>query len=475
MPTLLKKILTIIIFVFTFSFLAFLAPSSVQAEPKEFVKAVQEGNNLQWYLGGKSGMLATTADTLFVAIGGAYNEEGNLISAGALQTTSVLIAQLYNKQPASSIDYLAHIINHSGLAKSAYAQGEGWKFLTTTTRGADPDGAGPLLPPEDPVILKIWTVSRNIVYVFFIIIFVAIGFMIMFRSKLNPQTTVNIQLALPNIIVSLILVTFSFAICGFIIDFVFFGHRLIETVFFKPLGKPFYPLIPGGEYYEVASKMDIVSALLYPTSPVAGITSPWAGVNVFGQFIKFFQKGIWDALGSLLGVTTDTTFFGGLIPLILAFTLLGTALKIFFSLITKYVTLILSTIMSPFVFLFTAFPGKGEGISNFLKTMLSAALSFPAITFMFFLSAYFISPDVVIGLNSLPPLNKTGILAPGSGGIGESRVLESLIALGILMATTQVPQAIDQMLGVKPGITGAATPEIGGALRKIPIVGSLLG
>ena len=454
-----------LLFIIFLLLLPFVSPSSVQAEPKEFVKAVQEGNNLQWYLGGKSGMLATTADTLFVAIGGAYDEGGNLISAGALQTTSALIAATYQK-PASSADYVAYLMNHSGLAKSAYAQGSGWNFLTTTTRG----GAA------DPVILKIWTVTRNIVYVFFIVIFVAIGFMIMFRSKLNPQTVVNIQLALPNIIISLILVTFSFAICGFIIDFVFFGHKLIETVFFKPLGRPFYPLIPGGEYYEVASKMDIVSALLYPTSPVEGISSPWAGVNVFGQFIKFFQTGLWEALGSLLGVPgADSTFFEGLIPLILAFTLLGTALKIFFSLITKYVTLILSTIMSPFVFLFTAFPGKGEGISNFLKTMLSAALTFPAITFMFFLSAYFISPDVVIRLNALPPLNKTGILAPGHGGIGESRVLESLIALGILMATTQVPQAIDQMLGVKPGITGAATPEIGGALRKIPIIGSLLG
>jgi len=43
------------------------------------------------------------------------------------------------------------------------------------------------------------------------------------------------------------------------------------------------------------------------------------------------------------------------------------------------------------------------------------------------------------------------------------------------MAAAQVSQAIDQMLGVKPGIAGAATPDVGNALRKIPIIGSLLG
>jgi len=154
--------------------------------------------------------------------------------------------------------------------------------------------------------------------------------------------------------------------------------------------------------------------------------------------------------------------------------LLGTGLKIFFGLLTKYVTLILMTIFSPFVFLFTAFPGRGEGVGNFFKTMLSAALTFPATAFMFFLSAFFVSKATGVDLNGLPPLNETGVLMPSTGSTGLKNVLEPLVGLGILMAATQVPQAIDQALGAKPGIAGAATPDIGGALSKIPIIGGLI-
>lgn len=471
-----SRLLKTLIFSFLFLLLAVIFPQTISAEPKEFVKAVQEGNNLQWYLGGESGMLATTTDSLLVAIAGARDEQGNLISSGAIQTTSALIASTYQK-PASTTQYLAYIMNHSGLAKSAYAQtrGGGWDFLTNTM----------VAGKNDPVILKLWTISRNITYLFFIIIFIAIGFMIMFRSKLNPQTVVNIQLALPSIVVSLILVTFSFAICGFIVDFVFLGNNLIQALFFEPItGKPLSALIPAGEHYSsIVSRLDIMSALLVPHKDVVGgITSPWKGLAVFDQLADFFTRGLWDSLKSLLGIGGSGNFFSGFIPLIFGFTLLGVGLKIFFALITKYVTLVLSTIFSPFMFLFSAFPGKSEAIGNFLKTMLSAALTFPAVAFMFFLSAYFVSGDTTsstgginLVLSGLPPLNKIGILAPGEADIGLSRTLEPLIALGILMATTQVPQALDQMLGVKAGIFGAATPEVGGALRKIPIIGSLLG
>lgn len=460
-----------------FFLLSLFIPQKASASPQEFVKAVQEGNNLQWYLGGASGMMATTADSLFVAIGGARDEQGKIIQAGAIQTTSTLMASLYHK-PASSVEYLAYVLNNSGLTKSAFAQGNGLNFLSYPNVKDKGSTTSP--------ILELWKSSRNVTYVFFIIIFVTIGFMIMFRSKLNPQTVVNIQLALPNIIVSLILVTFSFAICGFIIDFVYLGHSLINTVFFQPDSTPLARLIDvqsGNSYYPgIVEKVDIVSSLLYPNNPGAAIPSAWAGVNVFDQFLEFISLSNMFEMGRKLLGNEGGSFFADLMPLIMVFVLLGTGLKIFFSLITKYVTLILSTIFSPFVFLMSALPGKSEGIGNFLKTMLSAALTFPAVSFMFFLSGYFVEKAKIgLVLSALPPLNKTGLLESLSLGTTAAgvvnttdRVLEPLIALGILMATTQVSQAIDQALGVKAGIAGAATPDIGSALSKIPVIGGLL-
>lgn len=67
-------------------------------------------------------------------------------------------------------------------------------------------------------IAKIWTIFRDITYVILVIVLIAIGFMIMFRMKLNPQTVISVENALPRIVISLLLITFSFAIAGFLIE-----------------------------------------------------------------------------------------------------------------------------------------------------------------------------------------------------------------------------------------------------------------
>ena len=65
---------------------------------------------------------------------------------------------------------------------------------------------------------RIWSRSLNIVYVLYVLIFIIVGFMIMFRKKLQGNVTVTFSRALPNLIISLILATFSFALVGFMMD-----------------------------------------------------------------------------------------------------------------------------------------------------------------------------------------------------------------------------------------------------------------
>lgn len=460
-------LLKIFLLLVVFSIISLNRPQKTFALYQNTVKAIQEGNNFEWY---NNIMMGATTDNLLIFIAGARNDQGEIIQTGAIQTTESLIAATYNK-PASSVDYVAYLLNNAGLTKTAYAQqGQGWDFLSSAKSTSSTN-----------VVLDLWRLIRNVAYIFFIVIFVVIGFMIMFRSKLNPQTVVNIQLALPGIIMSLILVTFSFAICGLIIDLVYLGHGLIAMIFFGPGGtSPLYDILQAtgggtsGAYLDVMEKIDIITALLAPNS--TGGAGGLLGINVFSQLGDF----IINITDTIKDIVTGTNV-AGLIPLILAFTLLGTGLKIFFGLLTKYVTLILMTIFSPLMFLFSAFPGRGEGIGSFLRTMASAALTFPATGFMFFLAGFFMSKTTGIDLHGLPPLNETGVLTPGGasapgspGSTNLINVLEPLVGLGILMAATQVPQAIDQAMGAKPGIAGAATPDIGSALSKIPIIGSLI-
>src|SRR3990167_168903 len=153
-----SRLLKILVFSCILLVGSLIIPSFVLDTPLDFAKAVQEGNNLQWYLGGAQGMMATTTDTLVTAIGGARDENGNLLQAGALQTTTGMMASLYQHRPASSLQYLAFLLNHSGITKTAFAQGKGYDFLTQTNLYGAPGVAG----QDVPIILNIWIISRNI-------------------------------------------------------------------------------------------------------------------------------------------------------------------------------------------------------------------------------------------------------------------------------------------------------------------------
>jgi len=54
--------------------------------------------------------------------------------------------------------------------------------------------------------------------------------MIMFRIKINPQTAITIQLALPKLIITLLLITFSYAIAGFMIDIFYLIWGIITNL-----------------------------------------------------------------------------------------------------------------------------------------------------------------------------------------------------------------------------------------------------
>ncbi len=120
-------------------------------------------------------------------------------TGGAVSMGGDVIASLYDNPPASGAVYIAYTLDNMGIVQPAYAQ----------------EGAGfrAFLP-----ILPLWRAFRNLAYIGFIIVFVVMGFSIMFRTRISPQAVMTVQAALPKIIVSLIMVTFSYAIAGLMID-----------------------------------------------------------------------------------------------------------------------------------------------------------------------------------------------------------------------------------------------------------------
>lgn len=208
------------------------------------------------------------------------------LSGGALGATTSLIGALYANPPLRTVDYLASVGESLGLVKEANAQviGSGNQVLSP--------------------ILKLWEVSRNISYVVMIIIFVIIGLMVMFRNRINPQTVITAQAALPGLVIGLILITFSYFLAALITDTAFIGTNLVGYYFsqvpgISPEGRSlterassenatsiFSTLIDKLEKQDFLSAADAVVDKLSPSSSPFDLLSPINIVKLGATFIN---------------------------------------------------------------------------------------------------------------------------------------------------------------------------------------------
>jgi len=129
---------------------------------------------------------------------------------GAIGVAGHMIGMLYTP-PLHTGDYFKYLAGNFGIAKPAYG-------------AAGFEGLKP--------VQSLWVAFRNIVYLLFVIIFIVIGLAIMLRVRIDPRTVMTIQNQIPKIIIGILLVTFSFAIAGFLIDLmyvvIFLSYELIS-------------------------------------------------------------------------------------------------------------------------------------------------------------------------------------------------------------------------------------------------------
>lgn len=128
--------------------------------------------------------------------------------------TNESLAQLvFADRSLSGISYVRHTIQKFGSVPTAHAQSPGFGFSALS---------GP--------IQDMWNGFRNIAFGLFVIATVVFAFMIMFRVKISPQVVITVQSAIPKIVISLILVTFSYAIAGFLIDLMYLVIGFISLI-----------------------------------------------------------------------------------------------------------------------------------------------------------------------------------------------------------------------------------------------------
>lgn len=321
-------------------------------------------------------------------------------SGGVLGTTTSLIGMLYTNRPIKTTDYLASVGQDLGIIKKANAQVIG-------------SGAQVLNP-----ILRLWQVSRNISYVVLIIIFVLIGLMVMFRSKINPQTVITAQAAIPGMIVGLILITFSYFLAGLVSDMAFIGTNVVGFYFSavrKQADQPQNLVQDISTENSLSIFSDFVGIVTRERAHTvvgtifdgldAGTKANLRVVIGFitAQFFAPLTASIPPPLGLITAVAlplvtggitaADPAFtLSFLLSFIAGFVLLYAMLKLLLRLVTAYLTIIFLTISAPFQFLAAALPGRQGIATGWILSMLGNVLAFPAVLVIFYFVAFILAP-----------------------------------------------------------------------------------
>lgn len=360
---------------------------------------------------------------------------------GAINILGDLTGALYNNRPASSVEYLANLGQNMGIVKPVMAQGIGFSAFSP--------------------VLSIWKAFRDLAYLGFVIIFVVVGFMIMFRKKIDPRTVVTVQEALPRIVIALILITFSYAISGLIIDAGDFLTRFIGST----LSRSELIAVSGSDIQKQKTLNDLYGSNIF------ALVNPLRSVD-----------GLINALGTMgeVPLMTDMPFDLGKLTIRVIFVIAAFFImfKIFFALLGPYVGIVLSVIFAPFILLPSAIPGSTSSFTSWLRGLLANVLVFPVTFAMLAIAAALKgSTPEALGRNAIWDVGQPNYTLGWSPAIiGQwGSAVGHLLAFGILFTIPKVVEIVQSLLQVKPEPWAAtAGTEIKGAASSLPIIGGFI-
>ncbi len=316
-------------------------------------------------------------------------------------------------------------------------------------------------------IAPLWGTIRNLAYVFFVVVMIVVGFMIMFRSKIGGQTLVTLGNFLPGVITSLILITFSFAIAGLLIDVGAIVTGLIAGIY------------GVDNVFGINSIGEMMKGLVTGTVDSASTTTAIAGGSALG--IGLITK---------LGITAGLSFAGapflataaigiGIVGLLIALVIIGIvfvgAIKVIITLYKAYFGILLGVVIAPIQIMIGSFPGKSYSTSNWFKSLLKNVLTFPMVFAIVNLPNYLAGQTgIALSLPGKLSYSATDSVDIGiNGGTGSGLVM-FVIRVVVLYFAAESPKYLEAWFPSdtpKPVAEGLANAKA--SLSKIPLVGGM--
>ena len=426
------------------------------------------------------------------------------------------MAAPYSAPPASGMVWAQASLEKAGFISRTYAS-EGVGF--SSIRG----------------YMTLWTLFRNIAFLLLVLVMVIIGFLIMFRVKIDPQTVITLENALPRIALTMIYISFSFAIAGFLIDLMYiligvsvdlilgYGAGMSKVVVitsqndligakfhdlwpngFGPLntyafGSAFWDLIPNEfktilDFFLIRNMAKFLAHINWePLSTIIqGINGLGVATIVIGDIVKIPVRVGELALSGLLTYLVP----GLILALLIVMTILLLMFRIFFILLGAYIRIILYIIFAPVILLLDAIPGRNM-FGWWLKNIVAELIVFPTVVVMMLVGQAIIvihtsQTGDVIGsfgtsyFNYLGNKSNETFMLPFLYGFNPDD-FNFIVALGIVLLTPDFIKLVRSWLGVTEtpfnltlgtyfaGGTALASGAMGGLTGFAQLRSSLVG
>lgn len=382
--------------------------------------------------------------------------------------------------PVSSGGYTQYMAQNFGVTKTAYAQSSPMSY--------DAEGIG---YKRLGALINIWTRFRDIAYLFFVLALTVIGLAIMFRVKIDARTVMSIQNQLPKVVIALILVTFSYAIAGFLIDMMYVLMFLIILAFdnitptninpdvniFSVVNKAFSP------GYNVPGIIGLTTTISFGISKALGVLAvdflestissffeiffgPLNALSLGCQAVKFAGTGGLSALGYipkfgdwLQGLPGVGNLFGAQgcdfvemffqaffisLFMIVAFIVVLVAIlvslfRVWFTLIKSFAYILVDTIMGPMWIAAGIFPGSKLNFSTWVKHLMGHLSVFP-MTFAVIL----LGKTIIDSLTNGGPMFSPPLVGDVIGG---NTTLAAFVGFGFILSIPSILDRVRKAIG----------------------------
>lgn len=375
-----------------------------------------------------------TASQCFSDAWGALISGSPLTQSQSGSSLAHTINDLTGKDRLSGIGYIRSIAAKFHIIPEAKAQGFGFENLAP--------------------IRGLWTAMRDISYFLLIIAFIVMAFMIMFRVRISPQTVITVQSALPRLIMILILITFSYAIAGFVVDLAYLSLGLIAILGNNLSGLGTLPL-----FNELITSLPILTMFVIP---------------IIAAFAFISQQSLSFILAIPLAIAA------ALVTLLLFILLVVVALRIVWLMVKTFINVIILIAASPILILLGVFPAAG-GFSTWLRNLISHVMVYPAIIMMVFfahfvfwssiasstwLGTFLVTADSLVNINpfDIPLGTSTGAIELPGFNLGDSTIFGSIVAVGILFLIPSLGNIIQGFISGRPFAYGTAIGQAVGPI-----------